>query len=235
MAQKNAGRKWIALLLSLLLLALNTCASAGDMNMLKELPGQWTDSDKIILEGGEEREVDLILSLEKDETMSVSVYRKDGTYVYSSKGTWSFEYVPDLNDHLTLLFTSTDNPQYTGKEFRSECVFEAYTESWIENDTQFTYLILMDVRVGSFSPFADSEGYGDTALHREQGPNMQVVRCNNYVSLRQKASKSARRVAKVPLGALVLAFPEYAEGDFTYCEYHDDYGYILTEYLQPIE
>ena len=65
---------------------------------------------------------------------------------------------------------------------------------------------------------------------------MKVVNCSSYVSLRAKRSKSAKRLAKIPLGAKVIAFPEAGEEKgFLWCLYQGTYGYILKEYLQPVE
>jgi hypothetical protein len=138
---------------------------------------------------------------------------------------------------MTLLFTSTDNPSRAGSDYRVECAYEAYTESWVENDTRITCLILNPpIRCSGVSPFEEVYGEDGAALVREQGPNMRVVKCKEFVSLREERSTSARRLAKVPLGALVLAFPEYGEENgFIYCVYHDEEGYILAEYLQPVE
>ena len=68
-------------------------------------------------------------------------------------------------------------------------------------------------------------------------PNMRIVNCKEYVSLREKPSKSAKRLAKVPLGAEVTAWLDggnEGEDSFVYCEYGGKEGYILEEYLAPI-
>ncbi len=70
------------------------------------------------------------------------------------------------------------------------------------------------------------------------GPNMRVAHCKKDVSLRAKPSRNAKRLAKVPLGAEVLAWTDGGgEGeadDFLACEYRGKTGYILREYLEPI-
>lgn len=66
-------------------------------------------------------------------------------------------------------------------------------------------------------------------------PEMYIVNCNEWVSLREYRDTSSRRLAKVPLGAVVRNC--YESGLFTLCEYRGTYGYILSEYLsieQPI-
>ena len=59
---------------------------------------------------------------------------------------------------------------------------------------------------------------------------MQVVNCQEWVSLRAQPSKDSNRVAKVPLGAQVTNCIKY-NSEFTYCEYEGKCGYILSTYL----
>lgn len=62
--------------------------------------------------------------------------------------------------------------------------------------------------------------------------DMTVVNCEEWVSLREEPSTSARRLKKVPLGATVTdAAWEDGQGDFMYCCYDGVYGYILSSYL----
>lgn len=60
-----------------------------------------------------------------------------------------------------------------------------------------------------------------------------VVNCSEWVTLRAEPSKIADRVLTVPLGEIVTECEDY--GDFVYCKYHGMYGYILREYLEPVE
>lgn len=60
-------------------------------------------------------------------------------------------------------------------------------------------------------------------------PEMYIVNCNEWVSLREHRDTSSRRLAKVPLGAVVRNC--YESGLFTLCEYRGTYGFILSEYL----
>ncbi len=82
--------------------------------------------------------------------------------------------------------------------------------------------------------------FAGACLAEEQtlGPNMRVVKCKEFVSLREEASTKAKRLLKVPLGAEVLAWMDGGnEGEaenFLYCEYAGLAGYILEEYLEPI-
>ena len=205
-----------------------TFLSEYDAAFLKELPGTWAEE----YEG-----IRTVLTLEENGDASLEFSGTDGGFKYSYEGTWSYQSVPEYSSKLTFLFTYTDNPKYDETDYRVECAYAAYTESWVENDTFIMYLILNPPVGGSgVSPFEDVYGNNDMALHREQGPNMRVVKCKEYVSLREERSKSSTRLAKVPLGALVLAFPEYGEKNgFIYCVYHDEEGYILSEYLQMVE
>ena len=205
-----------------------TLLSEYDAEFLRELPGQWAEE----YEGA-----GTVLTFEENGKMSLYCYGVDGGFAYTCEGTWSYQSVPSASSLLTLLFTSTGNPLYEGREYSVECVYAAYTESWVENDTLITYLILNPLlSCSGVCPFEEVYGEEGPALHREQGPNMRVVKCKEFVSLREARSTSAKRLAKVPLGALVLAFPEYGEENgFIYCVYHDEDGFILAEYLQPLE
>ncbi len=205
-----------------------TFTAEYDDGMLSVLPGQWADE----YEGA-----GTILTLEENGEMSLYCYSADGAFAYTCEGAWRYEPVPGYSGRLTLLFTSTENPQYAQSEYSVECVYDAYTESWVEDDTLFTCLILeLPDSNGGVSPFEEVYGFDGAALYREQGPNMRVVKCKEFVSLREERSTSSARLAKVPLGALVLAFPEYGEKNgFIYCIYQDEEGYILAEYLQPID
>lgn len=227
------------------LLAAQACAAvalADDAEQLKRLPGSWVftlDTEEQAAEEETSRADLAFLTLEENGKMSLLCNGRDGAYVCSFQGVWSAEFVPDGMDRLTLLFTETDHPAHEGSAYSVECVYSFYTESWVEQDTQHIYLLLEEAEAGAVSPFAEvygEDGEWNVALHREQGPNMRVIRCKDYVSLREKRSASSKRLAKVPLGAAVLAFPEAGgENGFTWCVYHDTYGYILTEYLAPVE
>ncbi len=245
MAGKRMGRARVAVFLFVVFLAAQICitgASADDADLLNILPGPWifTAYTEEQTEGDETPEADLaFLTLEENGKMSLLCKDKDGGSIGSLEGTWSFELVSGGMDRLTLLFTSTDQPSAAGSEYRMVCVYDIYAESWVEEDIQYTYLILEQNSGSSASLFAEvygKDGESPIALHREQGPNMKIVNCKDYVSLRENRSKSSARLAKVPLGASVLAFPEAGEENgFILCVYHDEYGYILAEYLQPAE
>ena len=63
---------------------------------------------------------------------------------------------------------------------------------------------------------------------------MQVVNCDEWVSLRAEPRTSADRVAKVPLGEYVYNC-EYYSDEFVYAEYEERCGFILAKYLTPVE
>ena len=61
--------------------------------------------------------------------------------------------------------------------------------------------------------------------------NQMVVNCTEWVSLWDLPGEGAKRLAKVPLGAIVTNV--YYENDrFCYCLYGDLEGFILTDNLQ---
>ena len=239
MTGKGMEKSRIVILLTVLLFAALACCTAAladDQEQMKYLPGVWMFSDEAEEEGEEPQAADLILTLEEDGGMTLCGKSGEGGDEYTYTGTWSSEFVPDAMDRLTLLFTSTDNPLYAGTEYSVKCVVNFYTESWVENDTWKIYLIIEENDFSGVSPFEDLCGCNNLALTREQGPNMRVVKCKDYVSLRSRPSVSSIRLAKVPLGALVLAVPGgKEENGFTWCTYHDEYGFILSEYLQLVE
>lgn len=64
--------------------------------------------------------------------------------------------------------------------------------------------------------------------------SMRVCNCNEWVSLRAEPDTKSERLLKVPLGNIVDNCAP-AGDRFTYCEYDGQTGYILTEYLEPVE
>ena len=60
---------------------------------------------------------------------------------------------------------------------------------------------------------------------------MEIVNCEEWVSLRLQPDSASDRCAQVPLGAAVRGF--YAShGEFSLCQYDGHTGYILNQYLQ---
>ena len=243
MADKGFRFSRALLLLLLLLLAAQAAlpsALADDAVLLAYLPGHWTlttYADEVD-EAGEPlplREL-AILTLDADGRASLLCQRTNGEYAYTCGGTWTFDLIPDSMDRLTLLFTSTDDPRQEGADYRLECVYDAYSESWEEGDTLHTYLLISQVSASGVTPFEELYEDSSAALERVEGPNRKVVRCKEFVSLREKPSTSSARRAKVPLGAVVLAYPQYGEENgFLFCRYQGVFGYILSEYLDVLD
>ena len=84
-------------------------------------------------------------------------------------------------------------------------------------------LLVMLVMLGA-SALAEVTYYG----------TMLVDNCEEWVSLRDGPGTGCGRLAKVPLFALVTdAEWEPICGDFIYCNYDGQFGYILAKYLVP--
>jgi len=62
---------------------------------------------------------------------------------------------------------------------------------------------------------------------------MRVVNCNEWVSLRSQPSTSSSRIAKVPLGAVLMECTRYSS-QFVYGNYNGQWGYVLSEYLSRV-
>ncbi len=234
---KNA--RFFPLLLVLLMAAQIGSANAADDALLKKLPGRWTYTDYADKESTEdETAADLaFLTFEEEGKVSLSCYDVAGGYLFACQGVWSLEPVRDGNDRLTIRYTSTDKPLGTESAYALECVYEAYSESWVENDAEVSYLILTPVGCSGISPFQETYGEDwELTLHRKQGPNMRIAHCKTYVSLRERPMAASGRLAKVPLGAPVLAYPEDGgQNGFIRCVYQGLEGYILSKYLEPVE
>ena len=244
MKNKNLKSARSVILLLVLFLAAQACAmtaSAEDAKLLAMLPGEWTCSEQVEVTDQEMQQADAVLTLREDGTMSLSC-SYSGNYAFSYGGTWSSELVTEAsdetgtNDKLILNFTSTDNPLHAGSAYSVECLYYIYSEGWMENDAHITALILEMPVCSGVSPIEEIFGYDSVALQRVEGPNMRVVNCKDYVSLRAKRSSSSTRLAKVPLGALVYADPEVKEqSGFLFCTYQGKEGFILAEYLEPVD
>ena len=62
---------------------------------------------------------------------------------------------------------------------------------------------------------------------------LKVVKCEEWVSLREKPDASAECLVQVPLGALVENCSTKNK-TFTYAQYQGLSGYIMTQYLEPV-
>ena len=238
----NAQRRLrLVAALVLLCMALQVCAVpafADDPDLRTLLPGQWLgdrEAEDPDVPGQKEY---IMLTLAEDGVMVLRCNDAQGEYAYSYDGLWSFDPASEdteYRDLVTLRFESTDNPLYDGQDYERTFTYPVYTESWVENDTEITYLIFEDTETSESSPFMDMQDANGAALYKKKGPNMRVVNCKQYVSLREKRASSSKRLAKVPLGAQVLAYPDSVENGYILCVYKDQYGYILSEYLEAID
>lgn len=70
-----------------------------------------------------------------------------------------------------------------------------------------------------------------TAAHAQVPEEMQIINCEEWVSLRAQPDASSQRYAEVPLGETVRGFFD-PKGDFSLCEYEGRVGYIMNKYLQ---
>ncbi len=85
-----------------------------------------------------------------------------------------------------------------------------------------TLLLLLCMVFAAMPVTAESEYIG----------SMEVVNCNEWVSLRESPSTSSKRLVKVSLGAIVSNCEQLNE-DWIYAEYDGYSGYILAQYLAP--
>lgn len=207
----------------------------ADRQFIQELPGVWDFSNVVQQEEGDPIPL-ANLTLAADGKASLYCLGKDGEYAYTCEGEWAYEPVPEQHGQLKLLFTKTDDPAAPEGEYRLECVYSAYMESWANGNTIVSYLMLENQLSESTSPIQALYGQNYAVFNRTQEPNMKVINCKEYVSLREEASSESPRLASVPLGAKVLAFPAVeGENEFIRCVYQGQYGYIMAEYLKAIE
>ncbi len=82
--------------------------------------------------------------------------------------------------------------------------------------------LLLCMVFAAMPALADSEYIG----------NMEVVNCNEWVSLREEPSTRSERLVKVSLGAIVSNCRQVNDA-WIYAEYDGYSGYILAEYLEP--
>lgn len=88
---------------------------------------------------------------------------------------------------------------------------------------RLTALLLLLCMVLAAAPaMADGEYIG----------NMEVVNCNEWVSLREEPSTKSQRLVKVSLGAIVSNCRQVNDA-WIYAEYDGYSGYILADYLEP--
>lgn len=86
---------------------------------------------------------------------------------------------------------------------------------------KLSFLLCIAVLLSVFCAFAD------------EARQMQIINCEEWVSMRRESDTHSERIAKIPLGETVEAYT--SDGQFTYCEYNGIKGYILNDYLAEIE
>lgn len=85
-------------------------------------------------------------------------------------------------------------------------------------------LILLVLMAASFLPASADDFFGK---------EYRVVKCNEYITLREEPSTKANALDRVPLGATVTAFSA-AENNFLLVHYNGQNGYVLFEYLKEL-
>ena len=65
------------------------------------------------------------------------------------------------------------------------------------------------------------------------GAYMKVVNCKESVTLRKTASTSGKEICQIPLGSVVYAIKEGANGFFM-VEYNGMQGFVLKKYLGSV-
>ncbi len=84
--------------------------------------------------------------------------------------------------------------------------------------------VVLCMLLAAYPAMADYEYLGD----------MEVINCDEWVSLRESPSVNARRLLKIPLGDVVRDCEQFSD-EWVYGEYNGYCGYILAEYLQSCE
>lgn len=85
-------------------------------------------------------------------------------------------------------------------------------------------ILLLSMLLAALPAMADNVYYG----------NMEVVNCNEWVSLRETPGTRAKQLAKVPLGAAVTDCRQHDE-NWICAVYEGQEGYIQAKYLQQCE
>ncbi len=85
-------------------------------------------------------------------------------------------------------------------------------------------LILILLLTASFIPASAEDFFGK---------EYEVVKCNEFITLREESSTKARALDRVPLGATVTAFSA-AENGFLLVHYDGQTGYVLSKYLKEL-
>lgn len=92
--------------------------------------------------------------------------------------------------------------------------------------------LVLALLLGACAAQADAYYNYNTAYDNLIGA-MEIVNCSSWTSLRSYPDSHATRLAKVPVGAVVVNC-YYQDDRFTYCEYNGVGGYILNSCLSFI-
>lgn len=143
-----------------------------------------------------------------------------------------------IHDDCTVLAAPSSRGAYRSKLFAGETV------TILEYESDMVFVEFYDTAYGApnrgyipawaienSSAYSGSSGqdwyhYGGNS--DPMGTKV-ICNCDEWVSLRETPSTSARRVAKVPLGAEVEAF--YYSSEWYECNYNGLWGYIKAEYV----
>ena len=93
-------------------------------------------------------------------------------------------------------------------------------------------LVLCLALLGAGAAQAQADGSYATGYDNLIGA-MEIVNCASWASLRMYPDSTSSRLAKVPLGAVVINC-YYQDDRFTYCEYNGVGGYISNNNLSFI-
>lgn len=86
-------------------------------------------------------------------------------------------------------------------------------------------LILLVLLAVSFIPASADDFFGK---------EYKVVKCNEFITLREEPSTKAGALDRVPLGATVTAFSA-AENGFLLVHFNGQTGYVLSKYLEELD
>lgn len=92
------------------------------------------------------------------------------------------------------------------------------------------WILLLCMVLASLPAMAEAQTASENAYYG----NMEVVNCNEWVSLRKEPRTSAQRIRKVPLGAQLTECRQQGKG-WVYAVYEGEQGYIQDKYVQVPE
>lgn len=145
--------------------------------------------------------------------------------------------VVNVSEYANML----DSPYSSGRRLTRVPVGAVVT-SCVSSSGNYVYCVYQGVSGYISSSYLKKANYSVTrqdasvvkkyeGLFPEITGPMEVVRCDEWVSLREKASASSARLAKVPLGAQVTGCLQVSD-TFVYCCYLGVWGYVQKAYLQ---